>query len=395
LLSEETVDIEKKLVSRRLLIVGVGSSAITKVISGIANVTPQILFENEFVLVETSKDSLKVAIETLTATYQDLCARKAGVGREKFRGFPTTIFKHKLIQNSVLISTLGGATMPEYGLKSYSEKRSSTLQKIVDVYYKEGEECSGIVVIGCSGKGTATLVAPSIINDIYDRTDLPHPLGFITLPFRFNRTFITNAGSTIEFIINNSVPCFLLDYEHALDMYLYLHGEKLKRPTLKKVYSSVIIALARVLSTLIEALNYGQDCSPPIDWSDLLPIFEMTGKVGTLAYSYRTREDDFDKHWREDLSQLLLLRNKSKPSSTYVLSIMRSGAGIPIDIAEKISEYYAKEWNAVRHDDYTLERGAGYTIASLIYGFDPREIYPEVKYKGYKLLDRIKRGILG
>jgi len=391
----EIVNAENRLIARKLLIISVGSSASIHLLRGIAAKEPSILFENEFIIIETSEDMFNIAVETLTATYRSYYGHKVGEEPEKFKGFPTSTFKHKLIQNGILLAKGGGATTPELGLKYYTEKRNFTLTRISKVFREYN--CNGIVVLGCVGKGTATLVTPALINDIFTNkgVDLPHPLGFIALPFRFRRTDAINAKKTIEYIVDNSVPVFLLDYEHALDIFLYLTKERPKRPTVSTVYQSVVGGLAYVLSALIDALNYGQYCSPPIDWSDLMPLFEMKGAVGTLAFSYHTREDEMLRKWKADLDRLLMLRNKSKPSRTSAITIVRSGSGIPLELTENLSEYYARSWKTERHEIYTLERGEGYTIATLLYGFDPLKIDPEVRHKSYSLLDRIKRGIAG
>ena len=185
------------------------------------------------------------------------------------------------------------------------------------------------------------------------------------------------------------MPCFLLDYEHALNMYLYLTEEKPRKPTVSSVYRCVVDALANVLGALIEALNYGQYCSPPMDWSDLMPLMGLKGSVGTVAYTFRMRDEEFLKNWKKDLDRLILFRTKSKPSETNVMSIIRSGAGVPLELTELLSEYYSKSWNSRRHDLYVLEHGEGFTIASMIYGFDPRNIEPELKYKKFGWLGGI------
>ena len=390
-LEEDVFEIENRLIMRKLLIITAGSSASIHLLKGIVMRNPEIILENEFMIIETSKDMYDTAIKTLAAAYHVAWKRvKKRDMSDVGKGFPYPLFMKKLKENSVLLAMYGGATTPELGLRHYNERRNSLLSKIENIVLDN--DCYGVVVIGCSGKGTGTLITPALISDLCTAS-VPHPLGFISLPFRFRMTDVNNAKKTIEYIVNNSVPCFLIDYEHALPMYLYLSGDKNIRPTVSAVYSCVVNGIANVLGTLIEALNYGQFCSPPMDWSDMLPLLSMKGCVGTLTYSHRNREEDFIKMWREDLSRLILMRTRTKPPSTNVVSIIRSGAGVPLELTESLSEYYSKAFNSRRHEMYVLEHGEGYTIASLIYGFDPQNIEPPMEYKKLGFFERFKKGL--
>jgi len=387
--------IEERLTTRKILIVTVGSSASIHLLRGIVQKNPEILKEDEFCIIETSKDMLDIAIETLSSVYQSYYAYERGEEAAKFRGFPTSTFKHKLTEHSILLAKTGGATTPELGLKYFAEKKNFTITKISRIFREEN--CNGIIILGCAGKGTGTLVTPALIHEILTRTsfDLPHPLGFIALPYRFRRTDVLNAQKTINFIVDNNVPCFLIDYEHAYDIYLYTMGEGVVRPTVSAVYDAVVSGISNTLSSLIEALNYGQYCSPPIDWSDLRPMFRMKGCVGTISCSHHQRADEFEKSWRNDLDRLIFLRNSMKPSRTSIVSIAQSGAGVPLELVEELSKYFSTSWNAERHEVYTLEHGTGFRISNLIYGFDPKRIYPELTYKKYSMFERFKRRFFG
>ena len=385
--------IEGRLVTRKLVIVSVGSSASIHLLSSIARRYPEILWENEIVLVETSRDMLEIAIEALTDIFSKyyVITKKSGEASEK--GFPVTKFKGKLRENAILLADAGAASQPEVGMQYYTQKKVFTLEKIAKIY-KESR-ASGIIVLGNAGKGTGTLVTPALISDLIrvKTLSIPQPLGFITVPFRFRKTDILNARKAIEFIIRDRIPIFLLDYEHALNTYIYLaqqSNEKLMMPTTSMIYQVVVDALATTLSTLIEALNYGQFCSPPMDWSDLLPLFKLHGRVGTVTFSFRPRMEDLTASWKKDLDNSLLLRTKTKPAKTTGLTIIKSSLGVPIDVAESIGDYFSLNWNAEEHEQFILERGEGYTIVSLLFGFDPRGLYPEIEPKKYSIVDRLR-----
>lgn len=389
---QEVEEFTIKRKPKRMHIITCGSSAAIHVLSNTIAKSPDILFNNEFTLIETSEAQLINAIDVLTETYRKYYSIKVGRKPEKFKGFPVSTFYHKLKQNAILINRAGGAAKPEEGLRYYNENREMLLRRLLTTFYDN--DCCGIIILGCSGKGTGTLVTPALISDLSKISDLPHPIGFITLPFRFRRPDTVNASKTISFIVDNSVPCFLLDYEHALYIFLYMTEERPKHPTDKVVYGAVTQCLARVLSTFIQTLNHGDKTSPPMDYSDVITQFELKGTVGTIAYSYRTRLEEFLSKWQSDLDNLLLLRTRRKPDKTNVVTILRSAAGIPLEVEEKLSDYYTKNWNSLPLM-YTLEKGEGYTIASLIYGLDPLDIDPPLKYKPLKWSERLKKAIMG
>jgi len=383
--------LEEKLITRKLLIVTCGTTASLHFLRGIFEKQPQIALENEFMIVETSRDQFTIAVKAISACYYAAYRKSVGKDIERPKGTPYSIFQHKLIKNSVLLAEGGGGATPETGLRYYNEQSNKVLQKIEEIVRPEsGEGCYGIMVLGCSGKGTATLVAPALINDILGSTVLPAPIGVITLPFRFAKTGVDNAKMTIDYIVDNGIPVVLCDYAHAYHMYWYLKGEKIKMIPINKAYNAVVDALATVLSVLIEALNYGQYTLPPIDWSDLTSTLYDKGLAGTISYSYQRTLEDFAAKWRHDLDNLLLFKTKSPPKKTNVLTIMKAGAGIPLDIGEQIYKYFRYVWHAEKHLTPLLSMGEGFTLANIIFGFDPRDVDPELKEMGLTWLEKIR-----
>ena len=396
MLMEEGIRIpslEEKLITRKLLIITCGTTASVHFLRGIFEKKPQIALENEFMVVETSKDQFSIAVKTISACYYAAYRRSVKKEVSTPKGTPYSTFQHRLVENSVLLAKGGGGATPEVGLRYYNEKRGEVLSKIESIVMPPDEPekgCYGIIVIGCSGKGTASLVTPALINDILENALLPAPIGVITLPFRFAKTGVDNAKMTVDYIVDNGVPVIFCDYAHAYRMYWYLKGEKIKSIPINQAYSAVVDALATVLSVLIEALNYGQYTLPPIDWSDLISTLYNKGAVGTISYSYRRTIEEFSSNWKNDLDNLLLLRTKSTPTKTNVVTIMRSGAGIPLDIVESIYKYFRYTWHAEKHLTPTLSIGEGFTLANMIFGFDPRDIDPELKEMGLTWLERLR-----
>jgi len=373
---------------RRLLIISVGSSASIHLLGGIASQYPDLLFRNKIMIIETSRKMFNDAIDYLTSIYKRNYAKIRGRQEEEIKDgqFPLSTFKSQLKENSVLLAEGGGGATPEKGLAYYTEKRDEVLAKITElVTDKTGErEVSGIIILGCAGKGTGTLITPALTKDLRVEPDLPKPLAFTTLPFRFDRMSIENAMKIQDVL--HEIPLFLLDYERAVGGYLYLSGEVPRKDiAITHLYGMVVGALSNVLSTLIEALNYSIECNPPLDWSDIMPIL-VPGDVGTITYSLRFRRDEFMKSWKNDLSTLLLLRTKNRPMNTRSVAIVR-GIDIPLGLVEEVTEYIEKFLGSSPRL-YILNRGPDFKIVSLIHGFDPSDIIPPLQ-PGRGLLSRI------
>ena len=361
---------------RRLLIITVGSSASIHLLGGVARVYPDVLFRNKIMIIETSKKMFNDAIDYLAKIYHiNYAKRKGKKPEEQKQGFPTSTFKGELIRNSVLLAEGGGGATPEKGLGFYNNKKEKVLEKIVNIVSGEesgGRELSGILVIGAAGKGTGTLVTPALLRDLYQTEGVPKPLGFMTLPFRFDEASINNAKKIMDVL--HEIPIFLLDYERVIGSYIYMTGNVPEKDIpITQLYRMVVEALSVTLSSLIEALNFSTECNPPLDYSDIMPILKK-GDVGTITYSVRAKRDDFFKKWKDDVSTLLLLRTKNRPKSTRAVTILK-GVDIPLGITRDVAKFYKKYFNATPQQ-YILNRGSGYSIVSLIHGFDPNDIDP-------------------
>ena len=382
----ELGDIE--LITRKLLIITVGSSASIHLLGSMASKYPDLLFRNKIMIIETSKKCLGDAINYLTYIYHSHYVTKKGKNPEETKmGFPSTTFKAELKSNSVLLAEHGGATTPELGLSYYNAKRNEVLDKISSIVHEEEEEkeVTGIIILGATGKGTGTLITPALTRDLLDRGDMPRPFTFVTLPFRFEKTALLNCKKMVEAI--KSTPVFILDYERALGMHMYLTGEAIEKSVpIVRLWKRVVEALSTTLATLIEALNLSTKCNPPMDWSDITRILKP-GRVGTIAYTFRQSKDEFIKNWMNDISTLLLMRTKTVPQSLSAITIIR-GVEIPFEIPQNIEKYYSKRFNAKTHDYFILEHGKGYTIVSLLFGFDPSNIYPPL-IGGKSLIGRL------
>jgi len=196
---------------------------------------------------------------------------------------------------------------------------------------------------------------------------------------------IQNAMKIQEYL--KDVPLFLLDYERAIGAYVYLSGEvPEKEIPLRGLYNMVVGVLTGVLSTLIEALNYSTECDPPLDWSDIVATLLEKGYVGTVTYSVRSNKDEFVKYWKDDISTLLFLRTKSRPTRTSAVTIIR-GEEVPYGIAKDVTSFFEKFIGASPRF-YSLYRGPEYRMISLIQGFHPDEITPPLK-PGKGILERL------
>jgi len=371
----DIASIERQLVESRMVVVSVGSSASIHLLPNIARQYPELLWRNEIVLLDTSRKSQNIAIEVLTSAYASYYA-----SHKRGNMMTPKTFREKVRQNAILLSSgKGAATQPEKGLEFYRNNKLYTLQRISATY--KGANASGLIVLGCAGKGTATLITPYLLNDITKNPQLglPLPLGFITMPFRFFDKYVKNAQKTLRVITEEMIPVFLIDYESAEAAFRYQQQMNKKKGyiTMDMVYQIVVEGISKVLSTLIEALNYGQYCSPPIDWSDLEPLLNIRGRVGTITFSYHSRVEDLIKRWKNDLQSMLYLRTKVRPSIAHALTIVKTTLDLPLDVVAGINDYFDKVWKTgENHQMATLRRGDGVTITSFIYGFDPTQIIP-------------------
>ncbi|MHA1595645.1 MAG: hypothetical protein ACTSXX_13075, partial [Candidatus Baldrarchaeia archaeon] len=110
---------------------------------------------------------------------------------------------------------------------------------------------------------------------------------------------------------------------------------------------------------------------------------------GTVACSFSLNEQELRKKWKKDFENTIMLRTKTKPRETSGIAIVRSEAGIPMDVHQEIGEYFRKEWRSPEHIIYELYVGGGYHIISIIYGFDPREIMPPVTPESRGILHKL------
>ena len=376
-----TMEEEEEDFVRRLLVISVGSSASIHLLGGVATEYPDLLFKNKIMIIETSKKMLNDAIDHLTRIYNIHYSKMRGKEpSETKHTFPPNKFKAELRNNSILLAEHGGGATPERGLAYYQNRRADVLEKIVEIVSGEtGEkEISGIIVLGSAGKGTGTLVTPTLVGDLMKEKGIPKPLGFQTLPFRFDKVAIENARKILDIIRN--VPMFLLDYERVIGSYIYLSGEiPPKDISMIALYKMVVSALSTTLSTLIEALNYSIKCNPPLDWSDIITILKP-GDIGTITYTVRFRKDEFMKKWQDDLTTLLLLRTNNRPMRTRGVVIIK-GIDIPFGVSKGVSEFFSKFFNA-EAQQYLLNRGNGFSIVALVHGFDPYDITPPLQPSG-------------
>jgi len=380
---------ENEEIVRNFLIITVGSSASIHILGSVAEVYPDLLRNNEIMIIETSKKTFRDAIDYLSRIYHRHYARSKGKDeKEQKFGFPSSLFKSRLEENSILLGESGGGAVPDRGLGLFEEKREDVLNKIAEIVKgeKTGKELSGIIIIGATGKGTGTLVTPALVEALWRVENIPKPLGFITIPFRFEEDQVMNAAKIVEREYLKRVPLFVIDYERALGCYLYQHPQEREReiPTIK-LYEMVTEALKITLKNLLEALNFSIQCSPPLDWSDLLPILQE-GKIGTIAFSYRKTRDEFSKYWKDDLQTQLLLRTKSRPKHTRAVIIAR-GKDIPLGVDKNLIKFHRSFLNAIARR-HLLVRGEDYSIVSLIHGFNPEDITPPLR-TGTSLIERL------
>jgi len=380
---------ENEEIVRNFLIITVGSSASIHILGSVAEVYPDLLRNNEIMIIETSKKTFRDAIDYLSRIYHRHYAKSKGKDeKEQKFGFPSSLFKSRLEENSILLGESGGGAVPDRGLGLFEEKREDVLNKIAEIVKgeKTGKELSGIIIIGATGKGTGTLVTPALVEALWRVENIPKPLGFITIPFRFEEDQVMNAAKIVEREYLKRVPLFVIDYERALGCYLYQHPQEREReiPTIK-LYGMVTEALKITLKNLLEALNFSIQCSPPLDWSDLLPILQE-GKIGTIAFSYRKTRDEFSKYWKDDLQTQLLLRTKSRPKHTRAVIIAR-GKDIPLGVDKNLIKFHRSFLNAIARR-HLLVRGEDYSIVSLIHGFNPEDITPPLR-TGTSLIERL------
>jgi len=382
---------------RRLLIIGVGSSANIHLLYSISQKTPDILFNNEILLIETSRHSLAIAINKLYEVYKSAYKRlPITANREEL--LKPHEFKQKLITtHSILLAEEGGAANPERGLSYYGQKANEVMDKISNIFLQN--DLSGVVIIGSAGKGTGTLITPYLVKDLWDTLGI-EILGFITLPFRTHKTEVDNTKLLIDHLTDrgmtpSKVPLFLLDYEKGID--IYLHQAKKSRekrvgePRVGEIYKIVVSPLASTIATIVEALNFGEVCSPPMDWSDLSILFENMRGVGTIVYGAYGREEDMMESWKEDLTAQRFLQTKSTPETTNAITIIKSGTSVTVRFLDELSEYYSKSLNAKRHTIYVLERGNGIFITSLVFGFDARTIVPPIAVRKLSFWQRLAK----
>ena len=363
---------------RKLLIVGVGSSAGIHLLRQVVYKAPEIMFNNELFLVETSKDVFELTVHNLYRIYKSVYEK---LDKDQKTEYPLPHqFKDKLLTtHNALLHTKGGATQPERGLNYFREKKAEVLNKIDRIMMENN--LTGVVIIGNAGKGTGTLVTPELVNSLRDMYEVV--FGFLSLPLRLNRTEKFNAAKALVYIKDNRIPVFLLDYERAKEIYEYQHGLKTTKVRLGEIYREVIEPLSLALSIVIKTLNYAEYCTSPIDWSDFRTLFEIEG-VGTLAYVNTNNEETFLKKWKRDIEHQIFLKTKSVPREASVITILQSSTDVPYELAEDISMYFAKRYNAREMNSlYTLMYGQGYNMVSFISGFSVDAIEPSIIEKGW------------
>jgi len=384
-------------VSRKLLIIGVGSSACIHVLPRVFARSPEVFAKNEFMFIDTSSASLEAAVDRMTAVFREHHSARMGVIPERDRSFPVNLFKKRIEENSILLGGKGAGTLPENGLSIFDENKDLVLRRIEGIIKRVEEESGGekriegIIVVGCSGKGTGTLVTPFLYKLLLGKFPKMgvYPLGFITLPFRFRPADNINAKKTVNFIVDNNVPMFVIDYENALEAHMYLHGKEPSRESLRSFYDCVAEILSEVLSVLIEALNLVDRCEPPIDFYDLMRLLRIDRCVGTVAISVANSEEEFKERWKNDIESTMMLRTKTLPSRTLGVTIVRSESGIPVDVAKEIGDYAKNSLRSEDHIVYELYYGQKYKMISLIFGFDPLDIVPEVTPTSKGILHRL------
>ena len=66
---------EDKLIARKILLIFVGSASSIHISKNVIARQPKIALENEFMIVETSKDMFNTAIKTIARSYHDAYRR--------------------------------------------------------------------------------------------------------------------------------------------------------------------------------------------------------------------------------------------------------------------------------------------------------------------------------
>jgi len=384
-------------VTRKLLIVGVGSSACIHVLPRVFAKNPEIFSQNEFMFVDTSDASIRTAVGRMVSVFQEYHSAKLRMLPERNRTFPVNLFQKRVEENSLYIGGKGAGAVPENGLSLFEDNQGLVLQKIegiVDRVERESDgkkRIEGIIVVGCSGKGTGTLVTPFIYKLLLDKFPSKgvYPLGFITLPFRFKPGDNANAKKSIEYIVKNNVPMFVIDYENALAAHMHLHGKEPSKESLRTFHEYVAEILAEVLSTLIEALNMVEKCEPPIDFYDLMRLFKIDRHVGTVALSIADSGIDFEKKWKNDIETTLMLSTKNPPAKTLGVTIVRAEAGVPLTVVKEIGNYLKTALKSEEHIVYELYYGQQYKMVTLIFGLNPLEIVPEVTPTSRGIIHRL------
>jgi len=398
---------ERKEVLRRALIITVGTSASIHIFSRLMFMYPEIILNNTLCITETSKDMIDEAINVIAEGYKKIYSARRGVSERIYAGrFPVTTLISKLKSDKFAFAEYGGANIPHHGLELYLRKRSEFIEHVRNIV--ERDNCKVAIILGCAGKGSATLQAPAITADLMkeclETPGMPVPIAFITLPFRANRAGTINAQHTLKFLakpeayenlikvpVETPIPTVLIDYERALDAYFYLTKEKPKRITMNAVFARAVDAMNIVLSTFLKALNYPRLCSPPIDPSDLLSLISMKGKVGVLNYTMRDNIDELMAKHSHDLDVLVSMRTDPMPTEVNVLTVFMAKE-VPLEAMDALDAYYTAK-GAKNFLFIGLNKDAKAIIASLMYGFDPLAISPSMTPKAYRWTERIKRAL--
>lgn len=256
-----------------------------------------------------------------------------------------------------------------FGLKAYKSSRAEILDDLEKLHKQYKFKIAFTVATLGGGCGTMTL--GEVSKDIREHLGL-RVTPVCSIPFRREgELLIGNALTGLNHISAMGLNPLIFDNERMM-----MFSDSVKEGVEK---ANTIIS--RLLSSLVDLVEFGGFATPPIDIVDITRL--IMPQCGLFSVAFSDNPKDFKKNWKNYLGFSKSV--DSKPIERTNAFVMFKARAFPHSLTEEVLSYLRNSYKTKEIIPTTMEedRFAGFTVLVIIWGLSISEIHPRLKAKEF------------
>jgi cell division GTPase FtsZ len=261
----------------------------------------------------------------------------------------------------------GAGKDASFGQKAYKSSRDKILDNLEKLHKQYNFKIA--FTMATLGGGCGTMSLGEISKDIRDYLGL-RVTPICTIPFRREGDLlIGNAKRGLSHISFMGLNPLIFDNERMM-----MFSDSVKEGVEK---ANTIIA--RLLSSLVDLVEFGGFATPPIDIVDITRL--IMPQCGMFSVAFSDNPKDFRKNWKDYIEFSKSVN--SRPIEKTNAFVMFKAKAFPHNLTEEVISYLRTNYKTKEIIPTTMEdeKFAGFTALTMIWGLSISDIQPALKSK--------------